>query len=185
MTTIAAENLYEGREQTLAKHIILKGYLQALAFKILQSPHEVLTYVDGYSGPWRTQTESFSDTSFMIAINVLKDAQDSILKATGKRKTVRCLLIEKDAAAHRKLSSAVSVHNDPGNKFFIETVHGEFEEATDRIVKCVGNSFALVFIDPTGWTGYAYDRIKSVLQHRQGEVLINFMYDHANRFAMS
>ena len=64
---------YSGREQTKAKHFILKRYLQALAFKVL--PSFDITYVDGFSGPWETKTEAFSDTSFMIAINVLLDAQ--------------------------------------------------------------------------------------------------------------
>lgn len=30
--------LYPGRGQTFAKHVLLKHYLQELAFKILQSP---------------------------------------------------------------------------------------------------------------------------------------------------
>lgn len=46
---------YTGREQTKAKHFILKRYLQALAFKVLR--YFDITYVDGFSGPWKTQTE--------------------------------------------------------------------------------------------------------------------------------
>ena len=64
---------YIGREQTKAKHFILKRYLQALAFKVLTFSD--ITYVDGFSGPWETKTENFSDSSFMIAISVLRDAQ--------------------------------------------------------------------------------------------------------------
>ena len=56
---------YFGREQTKAKHFILKSYLQALAFKVLNFSD--VTYVDGFSGPWESQTEDFSDSSFMIA----------------------------------------------------------------------------------------------------------------------
>jgi hypothetical protein len=57
---------YFGREQTKAKHFILRRYLQALAFKILRFFD--ITYVDGFSGPWETKTEDFVDSSFMIAI---------------------------------------------------------------------------------------------------------------------
>jgi len=60
---------YVGREQTKAKHFILRHYLQALAFKVLRFSD--ITYVDGFSGPWDTRTEDFSDSSFMIAITVL------------------------------------------------------------------------------------------------------------------
>jgi len=64
---------YLGREQTRAKHFILKSYLQALAFKVLTFSD--VTYVDGFSGPWETKTENFSDSSFMIAIDVLRDTR--------------------------------------------------------------------------------------------------------------
>src|SRR6266481_5203596 len=76
-------NQYPSSEQTRAKHFILKSYLQALAFKVLTFSD--VTYVDGFSGPWETKTENFSDSSFMIAITVLQDAQKQILQRTGVR----------------------------------------------------------------------------------------------------
>src|SRR2546422_7173999 len=39
-----------------------------------------------------------------------------------------------------------------------------------------------LFIDPTGWTGFGLRKITPILQHRPGEVLVNFMFDHINRF---
>jgi protein gp37 len=44
---------YSDREQTKAKHFILKHYLQELAFKVLTFSD--ITYVDGFSGPWETR----------------------------------------------------------------------------------------------------------------------------------
>ena len=79
---MAEKNPYIGREQTKAKHFILKTYLQALAFKVLGFSD--VTYVDGFSGPWETRTESFTDSSFMIAINVLKDCKRSITRVLFK-----------------------------------------------------------------------------------------------------
>jgi hypothetical protein len=78
---------YSGREQTQAKHFILRRYLQALAFKVLS--FQDITYVDGFSGPWETKTENFSDSSFMIAISVLLDAQQRYLERGISRK-IRC-----------------------------------------------------------------------------------------------
>jgi hypothetical protein len=43
----------------------------------------------------------------------------------------------------------------------------------------------LIFIDPTGWTGYPFSKIKPLFKHRKCEVLINFMYEFINRFAHS
>jgi len=77
---------YSDREQTRAKHFILKHYLQALAFKVLRFSD--VTYVDGFSGPLETKTEDFSDSSFMIAISVLKDAQKKILENTGAKRRI-------------------------------------------------------------------------------------------------
>ena len=66
------EDPYSGREQTKAKHFILKSYLEALAFKVLNFTD--ITYVDGFSGPWKSTEAEFKDSSFMIAIAVLMDA---------------------------------------------------------------------------------------------------------------
>ena len=77
-------DIYSGREQTQAKHFILRHYLQALAFKVLT--FKEITFVDGFSGPWNTRTDDFSDSSFMIAISVLKDAQKRVFDASGDRR---------------------------------------------------------------------------------------------------
>ncbi len=174
---------YDGREQTQAKHFILKSYLQALAFKILNQWDE-LTYVDGFSGPWHSRMEDFSDTSFMIAIEVLREAQ-SYFRERGEVKTIRCFLVEKEPVPYKQLTAEVAKFHMPENRFLVKTRGGLFEEAVPEIVDFVGQSFSLVFIDPTGWTGYPYDKITPLLRHKPGEVLINFMYDFINRFASS
>ncbi len=38
-----------------------------------------------------------------------------------------------------------------------------------------------LFIDPTGWTGFGLQQITPILQHRPGEVIVNFMFDFINR----
>ena len=142
---------YQDREQTLAKHFLLKNYLQALAFKILRFSD--LTYVDGFSGPWKTQSEVFADSSFMIAITALRDAQQKIFEGTGKRRKVRCFFSEKNVEAYAKLQAAVQPYHAPQDGFEIKTYCGEFVSAVSDIKDFVGTSFALIFIDPTGWTG--------------------------------
>ncbi|MER9629615.1 three-Cys-motif partner protein TcmP [Mesorhizobium sp. M0296] len=174
-------SVYRDREQTQAKHIILRKYLQTLAFKLLHGGHRTLTYVDGFSGPWESQTADYSDTSFMIAINVLKDVQKQML-AQGKRKVIRCFFVEEKASSYSKLEEIVMKHHDPANDFYVHTFHGRFEDAVDEIMKVVGMSFALTFIDPTGWTGYEFDKISRIMKHRPGEVLLNYMFDFINRF---
>lgn len=175
---------YEGREQTQAKHFILKSYLQELAFKILNRRDEI-SYVDGFSGPWHQRTEDFSDTSFKIAIDVLKDAQQWFWRERGKKKIIRCFLVEKDPTAYQLLEKAVSGFHDPEGGFLVETRGGKFEDAIPHILRFVGSSFTLTFIDPTGWKGYDYSKVGPLLRRQPGEVLINFMYDFIVRFAPS
>jgi three-Cys-motif partner protein len=180
---MASADPYAGREQSLAKHFILRRYLQALAFKVLRGWD--ITYVDGFSGPWESRTPDFSDTSFMIAIDVLKDAQEQIFAQTGRHRHIRCFFSEKMPRTYEQLARAVKSHHDPARAFEIETHCGEFEGAVDKIQRFIGASFPLIFIDPTGWTGYPFDKIRSLFLRPKVEVLINFMYDHVSRFVAS
>jgi three-Cys-motif partner protein len=117
---------YSGREQTKAKHFILKSYLQALAFKVLTFSN--VAYVDGFSGPWETKTENFSDSSFMIAIAVLRDAQKQISKRTGVQRRIRCFFSENDPEAFAQLREAVAQFHRPEEGFEIRTYQGKFED---------------------------------------------------------
>lgn len=175
-----AEKPYLNREQTRAKHFILKRYLQALAFKVLNFSD--IAYIDGFSGPWQSETPDFSDTSFMIAINVLKDAQRRVEEYTGQRRAIRCYFSETDRTAFAQLQAAVAPHHAPTEHFEIRTFHGPFEDAIGDILDFIGQAMPLVFIDPTGWTGYPFNKIAPLFDRRKCEVVINFMYSFVSRF---
>ena len=177
--------LYVDREQTRAKHFILEHYLQELAFKVLQGGMSELAYIDGFSGPWKSRAADHSDTSFMIAIRVLKDVQKRIMELRGQRKVIRCFFVEEAPEAYAKLAAAVAPHHDPENGFIIETRQGRFQDFIPDTLSFIGRAFPLIFIDPTGWTGYPFDIIRPLLKRRPSEVLINFVFDHINRFAAS
>lgn len=174
---------YSGREQTQAKHFILKRYLQELAFKVLT--FQDITYVDGFSGPWESKTENFSDSSFMIAISVLLDAQKRYRDRTGINRKIRCFFSETAPAAFAQLEQAVAPFHKPDEGFEIKTYCGNFEDAVSTIQSFIGTSFPLIFIDPTGWTGYPFDKIKPLFAPPKCEVLINFMYAFVQRFVHS
>lgn len=174
---------YLDREQTRAKHFILKSYLQSLAFKVLTFWD--ITYIDGFSGPWETKTESFSDTSFMIAISVLLDAQKQIADRGESKRRIKCFFSENNPDAYIQLESAVAKYHRPQDRFEVKTYKGKFEDAISEIQSFVGTSFPLIFIDPTGWSGYPFDKIKPLFAYPKCEVLINFMYDFINRFSYS
>ncbi len=171
---------YLDREQTKAKHFILRRYLQELAYKVLNRWD--IAYIDGFSGPWESEKPDYSDTSFMIALDVLRRAQRDVEARTGQPRSVRCFLVEAKAESYKKLQMTVSAHHAPNRRFEVQTFHGKFEDAVDTINPFIGNAFPLIFIDPTGWTGYPFDKIAPLFARPRCEVLINFMYSFVSRF---
>ena len=167
---------YRGREQTYLKHFFLERYLERVAY-VIGWHYPQFVYVDGFSGPWKSDDEAFEDTSFIVAINKLRQVQTN-LRERGKSPNIRCLFIEKEQTAFQELKRATGTLSD----ITVEALQGEFEQRIPDILRFVGSSFSLVFIDPTGWTGFGLQRIAPILHHQPGEVLINFMFDHINRF---
>ena len=141
------------------------------------------SYIDGFSGPWETRTNDFKDSSFMIALSVLRDAQDKVATRTGIRRRILCFFSEEDPEAYANLRDAVAPFHKAGGDFEVRTYQGKFEDSIAMIQGFIGRSFPLIFIDPTAWTGYPFEKIKPLFQRNKCEVLINFMYDFVNRFA--
>lgn len=168
---------YKGREQTHLKHFFLKHYLERVGY-VIGMTHSNLVYVDPFSGPWRSERPGFEDTSFMIAIRELRKVREGIEKA-GRQVDLRCVFVEKDPESFALLQGAIRDVSD----LSVKAIPGEFESAIPEILEFVGRRFSLTFIDPTGWTGFALDKIAPILQHSPGEVLINYMTDYMNRFS--
>lgn len=173
--------LYEGREQSLVKHLILRRYLRRFAF-IIGSHWSSITYVDCFSGPWRSRSDQFADTSFGIAIHELRSARDALRENQGKQVHLRCFFLEKSKTAYSQLREFVDTIDDVE----IETRNATLEGSVAQIVEFVKQpsvqSFPFVFIDPTGWTGFALDIIQPLLALKPGEALVNFMTGHIRRF---
>jgi three-Cys-motif partner protein len=119
----------------------------------------------------------------MIAIKVLQDAQQQIFSQSGRRPKIRCFFSENNRDAFAKLNQAIIPFNRPEKDFEIKPYYGDFEDAVSGIQAFIGSTFALIFIDPTGWTGYSFEKIKPLFSRPKCEVLINFMYDFVNRAA--
>lgn len=169
---------YEGREQTQAKHGILRGYLGAFANKLIK--YYDIAYIDGFSGPWEEKSEDFSDTSFGIAVEVILQAQKRELALEKTPKKVRCFFVEKKKSSYKKLSGFLAPYNSNQN-FEVKDFCGEFEDAIPTIDEFIKGYFPLCFIDPKGWTGFDLAKMKPLLIKAKSEVLINFMYEFIQR----
>lgn len=176
--------LYTGREQTFVKHFILRHYLERFAI-IVGSRWETLTYVDCFSGPWKVRSEEFKDSSFAIALEQLRKAREIHKVRTGRTLKLRCFFLEKTPSAYTRLKHFADQIDD----VVIETKNKKLEEAVQGILKFVQaggrNSFPFIFIDPTGWSGFAMETIAPLLRQNPSEVLINFMTGHIRRFIES
>ena len=68
----------------------------------------------------------------------------------------------------------------------VATHNATLENSVPDIVRFVEKggpaSFPFIFIDPTGWSGFALATIRPLLRLDPGEVLINFMTEHIRRF---
>ena len=174
------DELYERREQTRVKHYILRHYLERFAH-IVGHHWESITYVDGFAGPWNVRSPDLQDSSFAIALNELRKARDTH-GGRGRNLRLRCFFLEEDRDAYQQLKGFAEGIKDAK----IEVLNGSFEDSVSsmqQFIRAGGQrTFPFIFIDPTGWTGFACKRISPLLKLKPGEVLINFMTSHIRRF---
>lgn len=178
-----SEKLYEGREQSLVKHFILRRYLCDFAHKV-GFGWDAITYVDCFSGPWNVQSSDLADSSFSIALNELRKAR-ATLEGHGRRLRIRCFFLEKKREAYAHLERFARSVDDAE----VRTLNMTLADARDEIVSFVraggARSFPFIFIAPTGWSGLDMEVIRPLLQLNPSEVLINFMTDYIRRFVES
>jgi three-Cys-motif partner protein len=140
---------YRGREQSYVKHHFLREYLERALF-VTQSPSSRFSEfvdVDGFSGPWKSQAEDYSDTSFSIAIERLRLVREKY-KSLGHIVRMRCCFVEQ-SNAFSELQIAVNQITDIEIRIF----NGRFEDLVPEILEWIGRSsstFVLTFVDPTG-----------------------------------
>lgn len=168
---------YRQKEQTYLKHFFLERYLETVAFHIGYT-HREFVFVDGFSGPWRSDDEELADTSIRIAL----DRLNYVAKGLAEQKRnpqIRAVFVEKERKPFAALQRALEQHR---HNISVVALAGAFEDNIPEILAGVGKAFAFFFIDPKGWTGFAMDTIRPILLHQPGEVMVNFMYDFINRF---
>lgn len=169
---------YEGREQALVKHTFLDTYMPAQIPKIVSWANE-FTYVDLFAGPWQSKSGDYSDTSFGIALRRMTEAKATQAKV-GRTVKMVAHLVEKNATNYAELTEAVK-------RFPEVEVHchaGVAEQHAASIAKLIPDrAFRFVVVDPKGVPDVG--KFKCLIEARNTEVLVNFMFQFANRFAGS
>src|SRR5262245_8977673 len=101
---------YLTREQAYIKHRLLEEYLPEWAYKVGNAWDE-LVYVDGFAGPWQTTNTEYSDTSFGIATQLLRQCQTGLLKTRDRDLRIECILIDQDKTAFAELKRFASAQS--------------------------------------------------------------------------
>lgn len=168
---------YSGREQAYVKHYFLSTYIERLVHKVAGSFAQVV-YVDGFSGPWQSADEDFSDTSFGIALLALRAAKVSWSKL-DRQVQMKALLVEKSPKAFRALEGLQAKYPDVQIKAF----NADFRGTIDQLLAEIPTSaFAFLLLDPKGWK-IPMEQIAPLLRRPNSEVLFNFMFEFVNRAA--
>jgi len=169
---------YEGREQALVKHTFLDTYMPAQIPKLVSWLNEFV-YVDLFAGPWQSRSGDYADTSFGIALRRMTEAK---AKQAELGRSVRMVahLVEKDPANFPKLVEAVKRFSDVE----VHCYQGKAEQHAKTIADAISASaFRFVVIDPKGVPDVR--RFRCLIEPDRTEVLLNFMFQFANRFAGS
>jgi three-Cys-motif partner protein len=176
---------YEGREQALVKHTLLKSYLEKLVLIIgagaRSSGRVEICYVDCFAGPWGAPTDDLDGTSIALSLKTLEECRRQLAKL-GVTATVRALYIEKNADAFGRLSGFL--HQSAPKTVQHHCLHGDFVDLRSQILEwCSSTGFTFFFIDPKGWKDIGVETLRPLLLRPRSEFLINFAYNFINRTA--
>lgn len=173
-------DFYYGREQSQAKHEILRRYLVPFANKILRT-WPSLDFIDGFSGPWRNvDTDNLTDTSIGISLQTLSDVAEQ-MGFNERDRRIRCIFNESERVPYGLLKDFVERSKQDFPLLKIETFHGEFEENAPKIKIAANHAFQLLFVDPTGYTGFSPSSLAH-FQGRSSEIIVNVMRSFIERF---
>lgn len=171
---------------TLAKHHILRRYLEAWAPILLQrgNSHGVL-YIDGFAGPG--EYKGGENGSPIIAMECILE---HILKQNFNGRIVfRFIEERKDRAEHLERLVRKKYPNLPP-EVHIKISSSEFNLSLGSILDKVKNDNKVLlpcfcFVDPFGWKDIDYDLLSRIMEHPKAELFITFMAGFLNRFRES
>jgi three-Cys-motif partner protein len=178
--------IWEAEPHTLAKHGILKSYLDAWTAILSRSPYikaSELLFVDGFAGPGE-YTNGEPGSPIVALRSVLNHTQDI-------RKPVRFKFIENDAARHKHLSSkivqmATALQNN--NRVRIDPpILGDCDTEVRKLIasrKAAGQplSAALFFLDQFGYSQVPMTLLRQIMQHESCEAFSYLNCQRMNQF---
>jgi three-Cys-motif partner protein len=178
---LADELLYDitwkADAHTLAKHEILKLYLQAW-FPILGFSEKKLIYLDGFAGPGLYKDGEKG--SPIIALGALLEHKHKN-KLLEKRTQFLFVFIEKDKERAEVLKKIIKkLFPDLPENINYQIFQAEFAQVLEKALTYIENEGAelaptFAFLDPFGYAGLPLRIVCRILRYDKCEVLITFM----------
>jgi three-Cys-motif partner protein len=179
VTSAPRTTLWPLDPHTRAKHEILRHYLDAWIPILSLGKFPKLVYIDGFAGPGRYSKGE--DGSPILAVRAVL-AQKVAITAN-----LEFYFVEKEADRSLVLESLIREIPLPRN-LACSVLTALFEEAYASTIKPqlerIPRAPVFAFLDPFGYTGIALSIIREILQRPSAEVLVTFMYEEINRFAL-
>jgi three-Cys-motif partner protein len=179
VTSAPRTTLWPLDPHTRAKHEILRHYLDAWIPILSLGKFPKLVYIDGFAGPGRYSKGE--DGSPILAVKAVL-AQRVVITAH-----LEFYFVEKEADRSLHLESLLREIPLPRN-LTCSVLTALFEEAYSSTIKPhlerIPRAPVFAFLDPFGYTGIPLSVIRELLQRASAEVLVTFMYEEINRFAL-
>jgi len=174
---MADETLWKAEPHTIAKHRVLRAYLEAW-FPILARYNGRIIYHDGFAGPGRYA--GGEEGSPLIALTVARDHRAKL------DSEIVFFFVEREADRADHLRTEIAKLKLPRH-FHVEVVVTEFEKAlrdTMDSLEGAGETIAptFAFVDPFGIKGLPFELIARLLRQERCEAFITFMNTTVTRF---
>jgi three-Cys-motif partner protein len=170
--------IWPAEPHTLAKHAILRGYLEAW-FPILGSHQKRIVYYDGFAGPGRY--EDGEPGSPLVALEVARQHQRVLTSE------VVFVFVEEDARRAEWLQTQELPKLLLPPNFKLQVLNDRFDNALQSMLDSLDSQGlelapTFAFIDPFGMTGLPFELIARLLRRKSCEVLVTFMTRDISRF---
>ena len=168
---------------TLAKHKILKRYIEAWAPILIQSNNGRIVYIDGFAGPGEDAKKQHPGSP-IIAIDSIVNHQ---LVSRFNSEIVLWFVEERRDRADHLRSLIKSKYSKLPKIITYEVENKEFNSALvdmldqlDKDGRRLAPTFC--FVDPFGWDDLDIDLLARFMNQKKAELLITFMAGFIQRF---
>lgn len=178
--------IWEIKPHTLAKHAILKRYLEAWAPILLQRKNSNgVLYIDGFAGPGE-----YANKEPGSPIIALTSILNHVLKSNFKGNIYFYFIEERDdRVQHLKKIIDMKYPEFPKGISY-KVKQGEFNQIIGKVLdnakqKGVTLPPCFCFVDPFGWKDLDYKVLARIMVFPKAELFITFMAGFLNRFKES